>query len=128
MRYDIERDVERYCMYITQLDVILLYIKEFIAAIGILVITYGALRSVYFLINGFFSDGIDINYIRLQFGDSVILGLEFMVGADIIGSLVEPDYYNLGLLAIIVLIRTVLSYFLNLELSALSPQQRRSLK
>jgi uncharacterized membrane protein len=115
-------------MYITQLDVILLYIKEFIAAIGILVITYGALRSVYFLINGFFSDGIDINYIRLQFGDSVILGLEFMVGADIIGSLVEPDYYNLGLLAIIVLIRTVLSYFLNLELSALSPQQRRSLK
>lgn len=115
-------------MYITQLDVVLLYIKEFIAAIGIIVITYGALRSIYFLFDGIMHQDLDINYIRLQFGDSVILGLEFMVGADIIGSLVEPDYYNLGLLAIIVLIRTVLSYFLNQELMALTPQQRRSIK
>ncbi len=115
-------------MYITQLDVVLLYIKEFIACIGIIVIAYGALRSAIILISGFFNHDIDINYIRLQFGDSVILGLEFMVGADIIGSLVEPDYYNLGLLAIIVLIRTVLSYFLNQELMALTPQQRRSIK
>lgn len=68
------------------------------------------------------------NYVRLQFGNSVILGLEFMVGADIIGSLVAPDYYNLGLLAIIVLVRTILSYFLNIELEALTPRQRQSIK
>ena len=34
------------------------------------------------------------NYIRLEFGNSVILGLEFMVGADIVGSVAQPDYYN----------------------------------
>jgi len=71
---------------------------------------------------------VDTNAIRLQFGNSIILGLEFMVGADIVGSLVEPDYYNLGLLGILVLIRTILSYFLNIELESLSPQQREAVK
>ncbi|HEX2977889.1 MAG TPA: DUF1622 domain-containing protein [Candidatus Babeliales bacterium] len=110
-------------------DSVLLYIKDFIAAIGVVVITIGAVRSVYQLFQlGDRKKNIDANQIRLQFGNSVILGLEFMVGADIVGSLVQPDYYNLGLLAILVLIRTILSYFLNIELEALTPQQRQALK
>lgn len=109
-------------------DVPLLYIREFIALIGIAVITLGAVRSVYQLFMLIFHKEFDTNQIRLQFGDSIILGLEFMVGADILGSLVAPDYYNLGLLAIIVVIRTFLSYFLRLELKGLTPQQREAIK
>lgn len=109
-------------------DTSLLYIREFIAVIGVVVISCGAIRSIYQLMQCIRYKKFDTNYIRLQFGDSVILGLEFMVGADIIGSLVKPDYYNLGLLAILVLIRTILSYFLNLELEVLTPQQRQALK
>lgn len=110
------------------LDTFLLYVKEFVASIGVLVIILGALRSVYQLFMLVVYQKFSSNYIRLQFGDSVILGLEFMVGADIVGSLVSPDYYNLGLLAILVVIRTVLSYFLNLELTALTPAQQQALK
>lgn len=110
------------------LDTTLLYIKEFVASIGVLVIVIGAIRSIYQLVNLILHKNFNTNYIRLQFGNSVILGLEFMVGADIIGSLVEPDYYNLGLLAILVIIRTILSYFLNLELAALTPDQQHKLK
>ncbi len=109
-------------------DVALLYIRAVIASIGVVVICMGAIRSLYHLFMLLVHDTFDPNYIRLQFGKSVILGLEFMVGADIIGSLIAPDYYNFGLLAIIVLIRTVLSYFLNLELQGLPPQQRRAIK
>lgn len=109
-------------------DNALLYIKEGIGIIGVFVIVCGAIRSAFQLITGFIGRDFDTNYIRLQFGNSVILGLEFMVGADIVGSLIEPDYYNLGLLGILVLIRTILSYFLNLELQALTPQQRHALK
>jgi uncharacterized membrane protein len=109
------------------LDNTLLYIREFIATIGVVVITVGALKSVAQLYRLVRYRSITANYIRLQFGNSVILGLEFMVGADIVGSLVQPDYYNLGLLAILVLIRTILSYFLNLELAALTPDQQKSL-
>jgi uncharacterized membrane protein len=106
------------------LDPFLVYIKECIALIGVIVITIGGIRSVYQLLMLIVHKSFDTNYIRLQFGNSVILGLEFMVGADIVGSLIEPDYYNLGLLAILVLIRTILSYFLNLELKALTPQSK----
>jgi uncharacterized membrane protein len=71
---------------------------------------------------------LDMGYIRLDLASAVILGLEFMVAADIIGSLESPDYYKVGLLGIIVLIRTVLSYFLNLEIQGLSPQKRQAIK
>src|SRR5579872_787827 len=97
-------------------DLIFPHIRIFIQLIGVVVITIGALNSVYQLVGGALTRHFDLNYIRLQFGNSVILGLEFMVGADIIGSLVKPDYYNIGILAIVVLIRTFLSYFLNREL------------
>lgn len=68
-----------------------------------------------------------MSYIRFQLGSSVILGLEFMVGADIIGSLVNPNYYNMGILAIVVIIRTILSYFISLELERLTPEQKKHL-
>lgn len=109
-------------------DQFLPYVREFIAMIGVVVITAGAVRSVYQLLQLVMYNSVSSSYIRLEFGDSVILGLEFMVGADIVGSMVSPDYYNLGLLAILVLVRTILSYFLNLELIALTPKQRHALK
>ncbi len=102
-------------------DLVLLYIRDFISAIGVAVICIGAVRSLYQLAMLLGYKKYSENFIRLQFGESVILGLEFMVGADIIGSLAAPDYYNLGLLAIIVVIRSILSYFLSLELQALTP-------
>jgi len=110
------------------LDIILLHIKEFVASIGVMVIFIGALRALYQLCMLVLHDQYSSNYVRLQFGDCVILGLEFMVGGDIVGSLVKPDYYNLGLLSILVVIRTILSYYLNLELKALTPQQQEAMK
>lgn len=109
-------------------DQMLLYIREFIAAIGVIVITAAALRSAYQLLIFLLHKKIALNTVRLQFGNSVLLGLEFMVGADIVGSMVQPNYYNLGLLAILVLVRTVLSYFLDKELRLLTPQERYEIK
>ena len=48
------------------------------------------------------------------------LGLEFIVAADLIGTTTAPDYYSVGIVASIVLIRTVLSYTLNKEITSLS--------
>jgi uncharacterized membrane protein len=107
---------------------LLAFIRICIGAIGVVVICFGALRAVYQLVMLCIAHRFSENYIRLQFGDSVILGLEFMVAADIVGSLVAPDYYNLGLLAVIVIIRTILSYFLTLELQGLTPGQREKIK
>lgn len=108
-------------------DMPLLYMREAIALLGVAVIVAGAMRSFYQLYLLLAYRSYDLSIIRLQFGKCVLLGLEFMVGADIIGSLVAPDYYNLGMLAIIVLVRTVLSYFLYYDLEAITPAQRKKL-
>lgn len=108
-------------------DLGLPYIKIFIELIGITIITLAAFHAAYTLLMGLLKEKIDLNYVRYQFGCSVILGLEFMVGADIIGSLVNPNYYNMGILAIVVVIRTILSYFISLELERLTPEQKRNL-
>lgn len=64
--------------------------------------------------------GAKINHIRLNLGRIFILGLEFIVASDLIGTTTTPDYYALGLAAIIVLIRTLPSFSLNRELMSLS--------
>jgi uncharacterized membrane protein len=101
-------------------DSALLYVREGIALVGAVVITGGALISLYHLVQMTLSQSLNLQKVRLQFGNSIILGLEFMVGADIVGSLVQPDYYNVGILAILVIIRTILSYFLHKELMSVS--------
>ena len=109
-------------------DALLAYIQEFIDTIAVFIICFGAARAAYHLGLLLIYQTLDINYIRFQFGESLILGLEFMICSDVIGSLVEPNYYNLGLLALIVLIRSILGYFLSGELSELTPEQRKSLR
>jgi uncharacterized membrane protein len=53
---------------------------------------------------------------RLSLGNSLTLGLEFLIGADILRTAVAPSWTDIGQLAAIVAIRTALSYFLAYEL------------
>src|SRR5437762_13890174 len=65
---------------------------------------------------------IKINYtiskeaIRIQFGSSVAVALELMLGADVLATAVAPSWDELGKLAAIAVIRTALNYFLEREL------------
>lgn len=68
-------------------------------------------------------DNSYINAIRLRLGRIIILGLEFIIAADLISSTTTPDYYDLGILAIIVAVRTVLSFTLNREIADLTKAQ-----
>jgi uncharacterized membrane protein len=63
--------------------------------------------------------------LRADLGRAILLGLEFLVIADIIGTVaIEPTLQNLGVLAVIVAIRTMLSFALELEVSGRWPWQR----
>ena len=53
--------------------------------------------------------------IRQQLGAHLLLGLEIFIAADIISSVVSPSWDKVGILAAIVAIRTVLSFFLRRE-------------
>ena len=61
---------------------------------------------------------------RRNLGRGILLGLEFLVIADIIGTVaVEPSFHNLGVLGLIVLIRTFLSFALEVESEGRFPWQ-----
>lgn len=63
--------------------------------------------------------------LRADLGRSMLLGLEFLVIADIIGTVaIEPTLHNLGVLAAIVAIRTLLSFALELEVNGRWPWQK----
>jgi len=64
---------------------------------------------------------------RRVLGRAILLGLELLVAADIIKTVaVTPTLESVGVLAIIVLIRTFLSWSLELEISGRWPWQKRS--
>lgn len=62
---------------------------------------------------------------RAGLGRTLLLGLEFLVAADVIRTVaVEPTFQSVGVLAIIVLIRTFMSWTLQLELESRWPWQK----
>lgn len=56
--------------------------------------------------------------IRLTLGSWLALGLEFQLGADILGTTIAPSFDALIRLAAIAVIRTFLNFFLNKEIEA----------
>ena len=61
---------------------------------------------------------------RQDVGKAILLGLEFLVAGDIIRTVaVEPSFQGVGVLAIIVAVRTFLSFTLDVELEGRWPWQ-----
>ena len=88
--------------------------------IGALIVSWGIVISLY----GFLkkeilnrSEALKLNEsIRLALGSYLVLGLEFFIAGDIIKTIITPTWESLGILGAIVVIRTILSYFLTKDL------------
>jgi len=97
--------------------------------VGVLVLIVGAvLASAAFVARLKRRSSFHASYheLRADLGRAILLGLEFLVIADIIGTVaVEPTLQNLGVLAVIVTIRTLLSFALELEVSGRWPWQKK---
>ncbi|STX28494.1 Protein of uncharacterised function (DUF1622) [Legionella beliardensis] len=109
---------------------ILFLVQKGISLCGVLVILIGVLialgRYIHYVFSSFVNNNesaFSINHIRLSLGRILTLGLEFIVAADLISTTTAPDYYTIGIVAIIVLIRTVLSYTLNREINSISEKE-----
>src|SRR3974390_2778167 len=93
-----------------------------IGILGVLIIVFGvAAGMVRFVRAGFlFVRGMDVEddreRLRQVLGYYLLLGLEFLIAADIIDTLMKPSAQDLIVLGVIVLIRTVISYSLNSKL------------
>ena len=97
-----------------------------IDGVGVAVIALGALISAAGAVPRLQRKTGDVYRVfRQQLGRSILLGLEFLVAADIIRTVaVTPDARSVAVLGGIVLIRTFLSFSLELEVTGYWPWQK----
>ena len=74
--------------------------------------------------------GASVTYHRGReiFGRGLLIGLEVLVAADLIRTVaVQPTIKNVGVLGLIVVVRTLLSFALNVEIDGVLPWHKREL-
>ncbi len=107
---------------------VVLIVSIVISALGGLIVVWGVLEAVV----GFLrmklaprSDHLaESEGVRQRLGAHLLLGLEVFIAGDIISSVVSPSWEKVGILAAIVAIRTVLSYFLKMEVKQTGGSER----
>ena len=95
-----------------------------ISVISLLIVTYGALIAIIsFIINELKRiTPTNIRKLRAVFGTYLLLGLEFLIASDILKTVLEPTMNELIILGGIVVVRTILSVFLNKEIKELETE------
>jgi len=88
--------------------------------IGALVTIWGIIISLFeFLKKELLrrKESVQLNEaIRVKLGSYLVLALEFFIAGDIVKTIITPSWESLGILGAIVVIRTILSYFLTKDL------------
>ena len=94
-----------------------------IGVLGVLIIVFGVVSGLVRFLRAEIAAarGLSVDEERKQLrhvlGYYLLLGLEFLIAADIIDTLMKPSTQDLIILGAIVAIRTVISYSLNAELA-----------
>lgn len=113
------------------------YIKEYVGyvaimmeAVGVFVILIGMFYAfLQFLFPSLGNPFRSFKILRQEIGKSILLGLEILVAADIIATVVtKPTMDSVLTLGVIVLIRTFLSLSLEVELDGKFPWQKQRTK
>jgi len=104
---------------------ILEYISIGIGVVGIFIVLWGVIVGLVEFMHaqiihlGRQRKSLPLEKIRIDLGRYLLLGLEFLIAADIIRTIVKPSLEEVAVLVAIVAIRTVISYFLNKEIERL---------
>jgi uncharacterized membrane protein len=86
------------------------FISVLLIAAGIAVASYKVLQTIRW------PDMLHYNQARLAFSRYLVLALEFQLAADIVKTAAEPNWTDLGILAVVAAIRTFLNFFLQREM------------
>ncbi len=104
-------------------------IATIISVISLLIVAYGVFVGfIAFLhneikrFNGTYTVN-NIRQLRADFGSYLLLGLEFLIASDILKTVVDPSLDELAILGGVVVVRTILSVFLNKEIKELAEDE-----
>ena len=117
----------------TIIEIIVHYATYFAQLFAALTILAGMVRALYYYVKERIKNPDDYAPVlasRLELGYTLSLGLSFLIGASILKSSIAPTWDDIGKLAAIIGIRTVLNYFLGREIRALTtlipPQKKKT--
>jgi uncharacterized membrane protein len=103
------------------------WLKLGIESIGALIICIGVVMTLYQLAAHFRDKKPgNFNRVRLTFGKYLTLALEFQLGGDILSTAIAPSWEQIGKLAAVAAIRTLLNYFLTKELAEERKNEEKS--
>ena len=103
------------------------YVTRGFETAGVIVLIIGFVSGVARAVHAYFTGRAAASYdvMRRYFGRSILLGLEILVAADLIRTVaVDPTLQNVAGLGLIVLIRTFLSFSLEVEMDGVWPWRR----
>lgn len=104
-------------------------IEKIISIISVSVVIYGTLLAFIAIIRTESSriignyNSLKLRVIRADLGTYLLLGLELLIAADILKTILDPGMQELALLGGIVLLRTVLSFFLDKEIKEIDKER-----
>ena len=103
------------------------FVVPVVEACGAAIVVLEVLRTVV----GYAStvirrDPLHMNTLRLRLGQALVLGLEFQVAADVLKTALAPSWNDIGLLAALIGLRTVLNYVLEREVRMLKSEEASS--
>lgn len=101
-------------------------IAQTVELIGVITIFMGIVYSLFvFIIKLNRNNSVNFDLLRQTLGKSILLGLEILIAADIMATVAtDPTLQSVTVLAIIVLIRTLLSFSLQIEVEGKLPWQK----
>jgi uncharacterized membrane protein len=103
-------------------------VGKVVDAVGIVIVVVGSLAALLpYLVGLMRRERSEEAYrrVRRTLGRAILLGLEFLVAGDIIRTVAStPTFTSVGVLAIVVLIRSFLSFSLELEITGTLPWRR----
>ncbi|HLH22787.1 MAG TPA: DUF1622 domain-containing protein [Chloroflexota bacterium] len=105
------------------------YLAAIVEATAAVLIGFAAVEAAIRAIPLFFSSKAPpeaTEYVRLRLGRWLALALEFELAADILRTAIAPTWNEIGQLAAIIVLRTVLNYFLQKEIDNAVERQRNA--
>lgn len=112
---DLDTTLEQY------FNLIASYVALVVECGAVFVVAFGALQAILGLLKAISNGqatGLVGREIWLRFATWILLALEFALAADILRTAVAPTWNDIGKLAVIAVIRTMLNYFLAKDIMA----------
>ena len=101
------------------------FVVPIVEACGGLVIVLGVGRALVVYVVNFLKKDCDeeMQSLRIRLGQSMVMGLEFLVAADILKTSVSPTWNDILFLGALIGLRTLLNFLLEYELKLLDKRK-----